>query len=85
MRRTLIVFTLALPLLTPANLLDPLWSFLSSLGSDSLTKAGCGWDPNGLCKAGCGADPDGLCKEGGGIDPDGLCKEGGGIDPNGGR
>jgi hypothetical protein len=75
MRRTLVTLALTLPLLTPsAPRLDPLWAFLSSLWTGSLTKEGCGADPSGRCnpgqpqqpqsEAGCGADPDGRCNPG---------------------
>jgi len=75
MRRILFAAALAAALAptSPAHLLDPLWSFLSTLwAAPSGFDAGCGFDPNGNCNpapqpqldAGCGADPDGLCKPG---------------------
>ena len=77
MRRTLVAFALAVPLVTtaPARLLDPFRAFLASLwGSPAApqlqSKEGCGADPDGRClpatlqpqpDAGCGADPSGRC------------------------
>jgi len=69
MRRTLIALALATSTLTagPAGFMEPLWRFLSSLWDEPATKAGCGWDPDGLCTPapppqtgeGCGWDPNG--------------------------
>ena len=66
MRRTVIALALVGSLFTQPTLLDPIWSFLSSIWSES-TDAGCGSDPNGKCipapppesDAGCGSDPNG--------------------------
>lgn len=81
MRRTLIVLSLAGSLAAaPAPLLDPFWSFLSSVWSES----GCRIDPSG----GCAPTTD----EGHHIDPDGATQasqagpetdEGVSIDPDG--
>jgi len=55
----------------PSHLLDPLWSFLSTLwAAPSALDEGCGFDPNGRCAPqpqldeGCGFDPDGRCETG---------------------
>jgi hypothetical protein len=70
MRRSLAAAALMASLMNPwTGILDPLWSFLSSLGNTPVTKEGCGADPDGRCRpaarpssdAGCGADPDGRC------------------------
>lgn len=49
MRRTVIALALAGSLFTQPTLLDPLWSFLSSIWSESNTDEGCLGDPNGGC------------------------------------
>jgi hypothetical protein len=75
MRRTLAAVALSLSLFTPSVPgRDPLWAFLSSFWTGSLTKEGCGMDPYGRCnpgqpqqpqtEAGCGADPSGRCNPG---------------------
>jgi hypothetical protein len=80
MRRSLVAFVLAVPLVTtaPSRLLDPFWAFFSSLwGSPAAPqlqpKAGCGADPSGRClpaapqphpNAGCELDPSGRCNPG---------------------
>jgi hypothetical protein len=80
MRRTLVAFALAVPLVIPApsRLLDPFRAFLISLwGSPAApqlqSKEGCGMDPDGRClsvssqpqpASGCGADPNGRCNPG---------------------
>jgi hypothetical protein len=89
MRRSLLVFALALPLLTahPAGGLDTLWTLLSSLWSESTSDAGCEMDPSGSCKplpqpqtdAGCEWDPSGA----GNPLPQPQTDEGCGMDPSG--
>ena len=89
MHKTLTALALALSLgFTTSNLLDPLWSRLSSLWNS--TDEGCGADPDGCLpapqarsqqKAGGGWDPDGLTLPdpsdgGGGCDPNGRCNPG---------
>lgn len=70
MRRSLAAAALMASLIYPWNrILDPLWSFLTSLGNTPVTKEGCGMDPDGRCApvakplsdAGCGMDPNGRC------------------------
>lgn len=68
MRRTVIALALIGSLASQPSLLDTVWSFLSTIWSES--DAGCTGDPNGGCfpkpqpqsDAGCGADPDGCPK-----------------------
>jgi hypothetical protein len=69
MRKALIVLALAGALVAgPSALLDPLWSLLSTVWSESSPDAGCGFDPDGGCNPaprpdeGCGADPSGCPK-----------------------
>lgn len=66
MRRSLAAAALMASLMNPwTGILDPLWSFLSSLGNAPVTKEGCGADPDGRCRpvpppstdAGAGWDP----------------------------
>lgn len=70
MRRSLAAAALMASLINPWScFLDPLWSFLNSLGNTPVTKAGGGWDPFGRnspaalpsSDAGCGMDPNGRC------------------------
>lgn len=88
MRRSLAAAALMASLMNPwTGILDPLWSFLSSLGNAPATKEGGGWDPNGLHRPaalpssdeGCGMDPDGRCRPATTSMTDGGC----GMDPNG--
>jgi hypothetical protein len=70
MRRTVIALTLIGSLVSQPSLLDTLWSFLSTVWSESSPDEGCGADPDGRCRPvpqlqhdeGCGADPDGCAK-----------------------
>lgn len=55
-------------MLSPATLLDPVWSFLTDLwGAPEQTDAGCRMDPSGVCSSqpqsdgGCRMDPNGQC------------------------
>lgn len=81
MRRTLVAFALAVPLVTtaPARLLDPFRAFLASLwGSPAAPqlqqpKEGCGMDPSGRCLP---AAPQPQPDEGCGMDPNGWCNPG---------
>lgn len=67
MRRSVIALTLAASTLTaiPSGFFHPLWSYLSSLWSESSAKKGPGADPDGLSltspkvKEGPGWDPNG--------------------------
>ena len=70
MRRTLVALAIAASSWTAVQpgVFEPLLRLLSSLGDETYTKEGCGWDPNGLCKgavpppqtdSGCGLDPNG--------------------------
>lgn len=72
MRNTLAAVALTASLLnvvlSPSQLLDPVWAFLVSIWSaPEQSDAGCGMDPSGLCNPqpqsdeGCGMDPDGRC------------------------
>jgi hypothetical protein len=88
MRRSLAAAALMASLMNPwIRILDPLWSFLGSLGNAPATKEGCGMDPNGRClpaalpssDAGCGMDPDGRCS----TVPPPSSDAGAGWDPNG--
>jgi len=50
MRRSLAAAALMASLMNPwTGILDPLLSFLSSLGNAPAIKEGCGMDPNGRC------------------------------------
>jgi hypothetical protein len=91
MRRSLVAAALTASLLAPGpgspQLLQPLWTLLSSLWSGALEKAGAGWDPFGLQAPAARPTSD----AGGGADPDGrsipaarpTTDERGGADPNG--
>jgi hypothetical protein len=91
MRRSLVAVALTASLLAPgaghASLLDPLWSFFTSLWSGAIEKAGGGADPNGRCVPAVQPKTD----AGGGADPFGRSTPttipssdaGGGWDPNG--
>jgi len=68
MRKSLAAAALMASLMSPwTGFLDPLWSFLSSLGNAPATKEGCGMDPFGRCTTATMPSFD----EGGGWDPNG--------------
>jgi hypothetical protein len=69
MRRALLALTLAGAVAAgQAGFLDPLWSLLTSVWSESVPDEGCGLDPDGTCNpapqtdAGCILDPEGRCR-----------------------
>lgn len=72
MRRSLIAFVVAASLsFSLAGQLNPLWTFLLSLGSESSSDEGCGADPFGCPSAsgGEGFAPPPSSDEGAGWDP----------------
>lgn len=70
MRKAFLALALAGSLFTQPTVVETVWSFLTTIWSESSSDAGCGADPNGGCfpvpqpesDAGCGADPNG-CPE----------------------
>lgn len=85
MRRTFVAVALTSSLLTATpNLLNQIWSLFASFwGAPADSKAGFGWDPNGIPQAqpkeGFGWDPNGLQ----GSDPQPQAEAGCGWDPFG--
>ena len=69
MRKTVLVLTLLGSLASQPSMLETVWSFVSTIWSESTADAGCIGDPNGGCipkpQSGEGCRPDGTgCPEG---------------------